>query len=579
MITYGERCNKDSDCLSNICQHTGGFNERKCIIQQPKYGKPCNYNTDCTSNRCVSVDDINGKFVGKKCAVIDNLKIPETRDIDLTPDPKYVPYSDDPEYKEEMKGILLTDTQKKLAFGKKGPIVDVIVLAMEFVLFLWKDLFLEFLKSIFRFFLVMWSIFPFGFFKMSTWMGFSKKYKDSDEKCKINSITISSKFQTILIAILFPPLGVFFDRGISGLGHVFITMVLTTMMYIPGLTYAINIINETVCPNSIVVYEQEEFKGPRHVFKYGDYSMRNSEKLQSMRKCAKKGWVGVENFANIQSIKIGKNVNVEFYEDENFSDKITTVIKDESKLIEKFYVSDDPHKYVHINCQLRLDEKKDIPKIGALSIVLKEPNKIEPETLNPNSVYFYLLNNYRGKYLELKEGDYNYDELTKIFDKRISSIRIGSNMMVKLFEDDNYNRELFVDFSFGGQRGSPTYFNTNGGEKIYMGNRKYDGSQKPGEIKVIKDAGLYDNTRSIMVRPIHESKSPDQVFEEAEPIGQLKKMEQAFKEDVYEKGLRDTVYNDGLRKVGEQDSYDTMGDVATGLAVDAGVGLYKQSKK
>jgi len=43
--------------------------------------------------------------------------------------------------------------------------------------------------------------------------------------------------------------------------------------------------------------------------------------------------------------------------------------------------------------------------------------------------------------------------------------------------------------------------------------------------------------------------------------------------------LRDTVYNDGLRKVGEQDSYDTMGDVATGLAVDAGVGLYKQSKK
>jgi len=570
MVTYGEKCEKDSDCpLSNICQHTGYFKERKCIIQQPKYGQPCNYNTDCKSNRCVSVDDINGKFVGKKCVIIDNQEIPETRDIDLTPDPNYVPYSDDPDYKDEMKGIILTDTQKKISFGKKGPIVDVIVLAMEFVLLLWKDVFLAILKSIFRFFLVMWSIFPFGFFKMDAWFGFSKKYKDSGGKCNKNSITLTSKFQTVLIAILFPPLGVFFDRGISGLGHVFITMVLTTMMYIPGLTYAINIINETICPNSIVVYEQEGFKGPRHVLMYGDYSMRNSTKLQSMRKCAKKGWGGVENFANIQSIKIGKNVNVEFYEDENFSDKITTVIKDETKLIEKFYVSGDPHKYVHKNCQLRLGEKKDIPKIGALSIILKEPKKIEPETLNPNSVYFYLLNDYRGKYLELKEGDYNYDELTKIFNKRISSIRIGSNMMVKLFEDKNYNRELFVDLSFGGQRGTPTYFNTNGGEKIYMGNRKYDGSQKPGEIKVIKDAGLYDNVSSIMVRPIIESKSPNQVFEEAEPAGQLKKMGQFFKEDVYESGIR---------KVGEGDSYDKLGDGATGLAVDAGVGIYNEAK-
>ena len=521
MVTYGEKCNKDSDCLSNICQHTGKFNERKCVIQQPKYGEPCNYNNDCKSNKCVNVDDINGKFVGKKCVIIDNQEIPEQYDIDLTPDPNYVPYSDDPNYQDEMKGILLTDTQKKLAFKGKGPITGYIVLAMEFILFLWKDVFLEFLKSIFRFFLVMWSIFPFGFFKMDMWFGFSKKYKDSGGKCKINSFTLTKKFQTILIAVLFPPLGVFFDRGISGFGHVLIATVLTTMMYIPGLTYAINIINETVCPNSIVLYEQEGFKGPRHVLMYGDYSMRNSTKLQSMRKCAKKGWGGVENFANVQSIRVGKNVNVEFYEDENFSDKITTVIKDETKLINKFFGAGQ--QYVHKNCQLRLGEKKDVPKIGALSIILKEPKKIEPETLNPNSVYFYLLNNYRGKYLELKEGDYNYDELTKIFDKRISSIRIGSNMMIKLFEDQNYNRELFVDFSFGGQRGSPTYFNTNGGEKIYMGNQKYDGSQKSGEIKVIKDAGLYDNVSSIMIRPIHESKSPDQVFEEAEPAGQLKK--------------------------------------------------------
>ena len=55
-------------------------------------------------------------------------------------------------------------------------------------------------------------------------------------------------------------------------------------------------------------------------------------------------------------------------------------------------------------------------------------------------------------------------------------------------------------------------------------------------------------------------------------------MGQFFKEDIYESGLRDTVYNDGLRKVGEKDSYDKMGDGATGLAVDAGVGLYNETK-
>ena len=83
-----------------------------------------------------------------------------------------------------------------------------------------------------------------------------------------------------------------------------------------------------------------------------------------------------------------------------------------------------------------------------------------------------------------------------------------------------------------------------------------------------------------MVRPIHDSKSPEKVFEEAEPAGQLKKMGQFFKEDVYESGMRDTVYNDGLRKVGEKESYDKIGDGATDLAVDAGVGIYnKQSKK
>ena len=39
----------DSDCNSNICQYSGSFNERKCVIQEPKYGISCNVNKDCKS--------------------------------------------------------------------------------------------------------------------------------------------------------------------------------------------------------------------------------------------------------------------------------------------------------------------------------------------------------------------------------------------------------------------------------------------------------------------------------------------------------------------------------------------------
>ena len=35
MVIYGEQCKKDSDCNSNICQYSGAFNERKCVIQEP----------------------------------------------------------------------------------------------------------------------------------------------------------------------------------------------------------------------------------------------------------------------------------------------------------------------------------------------------------------------------------------------------------------------------------------------------------------------------------------------------------------------------------------------------------------
>ena len=125
MVIYGESCKNDSDCNSNICQYSGAFNERKCVIQEPKYGKPCNVNRDCESNRCKKVYDTNANFVGRKCVVINNLNIPETRDMSMEPDPDDSYFMNSPGVQNELNnGLVLNKSQKNMALEGKGILAD-----------------------------------------------------------------------------------------------------------------------------------------------------------------------------------------------------------------------------------------------------------------------------------------------------------------------------------------------------------------------------------------------------------------------------------------------------------------------
>ena len=91
----------------------------------------------------------------------------------------------------------------------------------------------------------------------------------------------------------------------------------------------------------------------------------------------------------------------------------------------------------------------------------------------------YLLNDFRGKYIVLKEGDYDQNELGKLFSDRVSSVRIGANMVIKLFEDDNYNRRLWMNYTsgFGDEDGAVFIKQTVDESKIFDGQTVYDGSE------------------------------------------------------------------------------------------------------
>ena len=472
MVSFGEKCYKDSDCTSNICQYTGAFNERKCVRQQPKYGMDCNINTDCKSNRCIVVNDYKGTYVGKKCVVIDNQQIPKKRNIDLSAPDEDNPFSDDPNYRKEMEdGLILNQTQKNIGLEGKGPAADLIILAFEIALFILKMV-ADLLKSIFRLILMIVSL-PFGLISIDSFFGFSKKYKDPQGKCDANSsVTITKDWIVFCLTLLFPPLGVFFARGLNGIGHVVITGFLTAFLYFPGLIYALDIINEKICPDAIIVYDTPQYTGNRYIFSYGDYNMTNSEKLDAMKSCSVKGWGGLANFANIQGLKLGKDVEVILYADNNFTQKIMTVTESQPKLLDLFYNDyAENKKHVHENCEFRTGRKMDMPKIMSISIRLKKPLKIEPKEIDPNTVVCYLLNDFRGKYIVLKEGDYNQHELGTLFNDRISSMKIGTNVAVRLYEDENYNKKLFVNYStvYGGSKRGAVYTNSGGVEKTLTG--------------------------------------------------------------------------------------------------------------
>lgn len=516
MVIYGESCKNDSDCNSNICQYSGAFNERKCVIQEPKYGKPCNVNRDCDSNRCTKVYDINSNFVGRKCVVINNLNIPKSRDMNMEPDPDDSYFMNSPGVKEELdQGLILNKTQKNMALEGKGILADLLIIGFEFVVLLWQ-LTLDLLKWIFKTILLLTSMI-FSQASPDVFFGFAKKYRKNGKCDPVKSISISVNTVNIILTFLFPPLGVFFSRGLNGIGHVIVTGFLTTFFYIPGLIYGLDIVNETICPTSIICYSRKDYSGERYIFSYGDYNLKNSAKMNALKKCMKsmsKGG-GLENFSAIQSMKLGEKVEVILYADDTFETEIATVSQS-TKYILDFFQNEENDKYIHKQCEYKLGVKTDMPKIMAISIRLKEPEEIKPKQVDPNSVVLYLLNDFRGKYIVLKEGDYDHLELGSLFNDRVSSLRIGENMVIKLFEDANYNRKKWLNYTTGfGDTGGAVFLRTGGDEEILDGQTVYDGADaKPGEIKNLMSRCFYDKASCIRIRPKIEGVKNENLFEE-----------------------------------------------------------------
>ena len=140
----------------------------------------------------------------------------------------------------------------------------------------------------------------------------------------------------------------------------------------------------------------------RHDFSFDDYPYCNNH----------------EHKIPIGSIKVGKNVNVRIYTGPNFTNHYYTITESTSHLVKNI-----PGEHVDNNCMTHImTGKKSKANITALSIRLKTPKKIIPEVINDDTVVLYLLNDFRGQHLVLTPGDYDYDELSSLFEDRVSCI-------------------------------------------------------------------------------------------------------------------------------------------------------------
>lgn len=262
-------CNKDSDCDSGLCEKKYRKNEKTnkiesnkfCINQEKKYGKVCHYNNDCDSNRCVSTNNTSNRLE-KKCLLFENEPEIENEDRefgrikedDLPPELK----SDAWKHAQNEDMFLNSKTKAKKLEGR-GPITDIIVLLMEIVVLVIKEainLLLVIWKRIF------WAVSFIPSLFLKTDFFNTKRNQDSTGKC-IDSYTISAQSRTKLIAILFPPYGVFMHLGASGMSQIIITSILSILLYFPGLMYAFNIIEKVPKPT---VPESQSFMDKNEMY-------------------------------------------------------------------------------------------------------------------------------------------------------------------------------------------------------------------------------------------------------------------------------------------------------------------------
>jgi len=537
MVNYGKECKKDDECKSKLCEMTyvnGAPDTRRCVIQQLKYGKLCNYNKDCDSNRCVRVYNNNGNSNQKRCAIINGQVIPnrdwETNDEN---DPEFM--RSDAWQNARNQEFLISNTQKRIIFQGRGPVTDIIVLCMEIAIYILKEIW-KFIMSIWKMIFFIISI-PFSFLYTASWDGFSKKYYDTDTgQCKESGIKLEAKTLTKLITILFPPLGVFIDRGLSGIGHIMVTSLLSAMFYFPGMIYGLMLVDDTLCPNSIELFTGENYKGKRFIFSYGDYNYSDS-RMQELNTCGntakfqesveelktygqESGWAGAsdnedtehvipDGQATISSIRVGKNVKVRLYADNKFKEYIGSVQYhtenvENISINEPISISDTDLVEGKISKSQGLSSCLGKLGIKGISIRLLKPLELSPKKIDDNSIVLYLLLDFRGQHLILQEGDYDYDEL-KIFNNRISSVRIGKNMKVKLFQHKHYNKKMTFRMSAGFGGGNKTmWISSQGREAELHGDKKYD-TENDGEVTNISTYGLNNMISSMMIKKIDDS--------------------------------------------------------------------------
>ena len=335
--------------------------------------------------------------------------------------------------------------QKRIAFEGHGILTDIIVLVMEIIVFILKEI-LKLLLSIWKLvlFFVSW---PFESIYSKGWDGFSKQYRDGDV-CKSNSFMVKPITLLRFITVLFPPLGVFLDRGVTGFGHIAVTSLLTAIFYFPGMIYGMMLINDILCPTSIEIFTMPNFKGERYIFSYGDYSVKSNETLKKITCIKDPDELTLKdkttNNIRIGSFRLGKSVNLKLFKNPDFTNLVYNGETSVSDLANSVF-NKESNTISDCGTLEGRDPEITVATVSSFSIILKDPPKLTPETVQDQEVVFYLLNDFRGQMISLDSGTYTSKDLSEVFSGRISSIRIGKNVKLGLFENDYFNRKVKTD--------------------------------------------------------------------------------------------------------------------------------------
>ena len=282
-INYDKPCDKNSDCKSNVCELIYENDKPKgrfCLTNtNNKYTISCRSNKDCVSGECIDIYDNNDKYVNSKC-----LKAPK---IDKDSAYNTLFGSDrDNEY-----GLMGGKTIQ-LKVGKRGPITEIIIKIFSIIGNLFNILIFNTdvcgtnrriarkkckdenrkLKafnscgkprksecSVFTerenhglLYGIFFSIFdPLLKLILGNKKGIfadrlnKKYYNKKTGKCdkRFGSYSFDLWYVRTMITILFPPIGVFMAKGVKGFVQILICCVLTMLFYVPGLIYALIVIN------------------------------------------------------------------------------------------------------------------------------------------------------------------------------------------------------------------------------------------------------------------------------------------------------------------------------------------------